>query len=115
MSHLLTLSRHFVADHFHALPGFEEPRHGHNWEVEATVELDLPGESGLAATRLDHHVRELDYTLLNDLPFLAGRNPTAETLAQWFFEGLREDGLNPLRIRVREKINYWAACRRQGS
>ena len=116
MSHLLTLTRTFVADHFHALPGFEEPRHGHNWVVEATVELHRAEDSHPATISLDRRVRELDYVLLNDLPSLAGRNPTAEVLAQWFFEGLQADGLNPSRIRVREKANYWAACfRRQDS
>lgn len=105
----LTLRRAFVADHAHDLPGFQEPRHGHNWWVEATVRLDASGEARLAAS-LDAWVRGLDYTLLNEAGSLAGRNPTAELLAQRAFEQLRADGLQPRRVRVREKPNYWAAC-----
>ena len=50
MSILLSLSRPFVADHFHDLPGFVEARHGHNWEAEATFSIqDLDQEAACAA------------------------------------------------------------------
>jgi len=109
----LSLQRTFVADHFHDLPGFSEPRHGHNWTVEAEVEMEGPGLEGLFAQALDAWVGGLDYTLLNDQPWLKGKNPTAELLAQWAFEGLKQAGLHPLRVRIREKANYWAACLEQ--
>ena len=108
MAATLSIQRTFVADHYHDLPGFREARHGHNWTVEATVEA--PGaclEEQLAAwTRL------VNYTLLNDQPALAGRNPTTEALAQWAFSFLEEAELRPVQVKVREKANYWAACRR---
>ncbi len=111
---LLTRARPFVADHFHDLPGFQEDRHGHNWEVRATLETD-PGAPGDVERRFDAAleawVARVDYTLLNQQPALAGRNPTAELLAQWAFEDLARAGLAPVEVRVREKANYWALCR----
>lgn len=113
--YLLTLHRPFVADHFHDLPGFVEARHGHNWEIEATVVLN---ESDGAQVRtvfeasLNEWVQEVDYTLLNGQPAIAGRNPTAELLAHWAYQHLQTAGLTLDSIRIREKANYWALCRR---
>lgn len=107
----LSLHRHFVADHFHDLPGFQEARHGHNWQLEATIAL-REGQEGLLESALDEWIRAVDYTLLNELPALEDRNPTAEALAQWLFGFLEERGLVPVQVKVREKANYWAACRR---
>ncbi len=114
-SFLLTLRRPFVADHFHDLPGFVEERHGHNWEVEATVTLKEPEglETEIAFhASLDTWISKVDYTLLNEQPSLEGRNPTAESLAQWAFQHLNSNGLNVECVRIREKANYWAGCRR---
>ena len=112
MSVHLTLHRPFVADHFHDRPGFHEERHGHNWDLEATVTLEhLEGESDLAEA-LDAWIQLVDYTLLNDQPSLTGCNPTAEALARWAFEHLESRGLVLDQVKVREKANYWAACRR---
>ena len=49
MSFTLSLHRAFVADHFHDLPGFQEDRHGHNWEVEAAVVQDADRLEALGA------------------------------------------------------------------
>lgn len=103
--------RHFVADHFHNLPGFQEARHGHNWELEAEVEGGMDAEPRLKAA-LEAWVSGVDYTLLNELVALEGRNPTAEALADWLFRYLEEQGLSPVWIKIREKSNYWAACGR---
>ena len=111
MAFSLSLRRPFVADHFHDLPGFQEDRHGHNWEVEATVGLTSEAEEVAFAAALDAWVAALDYTLLNDLPALAGRNPTAEVLAEQAFRHLQDRALWPHWVRIREKANYWALCR----
>lgn len=110
MPFALTLRRPFVADHFHDLPGFVEARHGHNWEVEATAALGSEAEESAFARALDAWVAGVDYHLLNDLPALAGRNPTAELLAQYALETLQAAGLEVLAVKVREKANYWALC-----
>jgi 6-pyruvoyl-tetrahydropterin synthase len=111
MAFTLSLRRPFVADHFHDLPGFQEDRHGHNWEVEAAVELADEADEPAFARALDAWVAALDYRLLNGLPALAGRNPTAELLAEQAFLHLREADLRPRWVKVREKANYWALCR----
>ena len=85
--------------------------HGHNWEVEATVELASEAGEAAFAAALDTWVGGLDYRLLNDLPGLAGRNPTAELLAEHAFLHLQASALQPCWVKVREKNNYWAMCR----
>jgi len=110
MSFTLSLRRAFVADHFHDLPGFQEDRHGHNWEVEAAVELASEAEEPAFAEALDAWVAAIDYRLLNELPPLAGRNPTAEVLAENAFLFLQVAALKPRQVRIREKANYWALC-----
>jgi 6-pyruvoyl-tetrahydropterin synthase len=104
---LVTEHRHFVADHYHALPGFEEPRHGHNWEVETTIKNDSLFR---LASLLDDWVKKIDYSLLNEQIIIADRNPTAEVLAELLFKHLEAAGLCPLIVRIREKSNFWAAC-----
>lgn len=111
MAITLSLRRPFVADHFHDLPGFQEDRHGHNWEVEAAVELTSEAGEPAFAQALDTWVEAVDYRLLNDLPALAGRNPTAELLAEQAFLHLKDAALEPRWVRIREKANYWALCR----
>jgi 6-pyruvoyl-tetrahydropterin synthase len=109
----LSLRRTFVSDHFHDLPGFVEARHGHNWELEAEVELDGDHPEGLLVSAIDTWVAGVDYVLLNEQPALANRNPTAEALAQWLLEHLESRGFRQVETRIREKANYWAACRRE--
>ena len=106
-SFLLTLRLPFVADHFHDLPGFMEARHGHNWEIAATARVSEAQEAAFEFS-LNAWVSAVDYTLLNEQARLAGRNPTAELLAQWAFEQLRADGIGVVSVRIREKANYWA-------
>ena len=110
MAFTLTLRRPFVADHFHDLPGFQEERHGHNWEVEASVELVGEADEPAFATALDAWVSTMDYRLLNDLPVLVRRNPTAEVLAEQAFRDLQGAAWKVLCVKVREKANYWALC-----
>ena len=111
-SYLLTLRRPFVADHFHDLPGFVEARHGHNWEIAATSKLNGDESAANFETFFAAWVGAVDYTLLNEQSWLSGRNPTAELLAQWAFEYLESKGLRPVSVRIREKANYWAICKR---
>jgi 6-pyruvoyl-tetrahydropterin synthase len=111
MTFTLSLRRAFVADHFHDLPGFQEDRHGHNWEVEAAVTFTSEVEEPAFAAALEAWVQSIDYHLLNGLAPLAGRNPTAEVLAEQAFCHLEDAALNPSWVKVREKANYWALCR----
>ena len=105
---LITESRQFVADHYHSLSGFCEPRHGHNWETEVTVKYDCA--SSRLGSILDAWTTKVNYSLLNEQEAIAGRNPTAEVLAEWIFQYLAYSGLCPVVVQVREKSHYWAAC-----
>ncbi|WP_257306931.1 6-pyruvoyl trahydropterin synthase family protein [Geothrix campi] len=111
MPSTLSLRRPFVADHFHDLPGFQEDRHGHNWEVEATVEVLAEADEIVFTKALDMWVEAVDYHLLNQMTALEGRNPTAEALAELAFRHLQNAALRPVSVRIREKANYWALCR----
>jgi 6-pyruvoyl-tetrahydropterin synthase len=105
---LITEYRKFAADHYHSLPDFCEPRHGHNWEIEASV---ISNEhSSRLASLLDDWIAGIDNTLLNEQAILAERNPTAETLAEWVFKYLETSGLCPVIVRIKEKLHYWATC-----
>ena len=92
--------------------------HGHNYILEVVVTgkidqatgyiLDLKALSDLIARRI---ICDVDHRNLNtDVPWLKGRVPTAENLAQAFWERLRPelpDGL--LRsVRVWETDKNWA-------
>ncbi|MDR0498504.1 MAG: 6-carboxytetrahydropterin synthase [Holophagales bacterium] len=140
---LITEYRKFAADHYHSLPGFCEPRHGHNWELEASVRIDnvslrpeyknksefsnksrlhdgckralsavkqtSQAQINLSST-LDTWVAIMDRSLLNEQNILAGRNPTAEVLAECLFQFLETSGLCPVIVRIKEKSHYWAIC-----
>jgi len=105
---LITEYRKFTAEHYHSLPDFCEPRHGHNWEIEASVVKNEV--SSQLATLLDVWTANVDNTLLNEQKILAGRNPTAEILAECLFKHLETSGLCPVMVRIREKSHYWASC-----
>jgi len=107
---LITESRQFVADHCHSMPESFEPRHGHNWKLEATVRNH---ESFRLGSTLDSLLEIIDYSSLDDHLFFEGRDATAEAVAELAFRYLETLGLNPLVVRVREKSNYWAACTRR--
>jgi len=107
--YLITERSRFTADHYHTLPNFCEPRHGHDWEAEATVEHEA---QTLLRPVLDAWAEALNHSLLNEKAILAGRNPTAELLAECLFRHLLALGLRPTTVRIREKPQYWAACSR---
>jgi len=92
--------------------------HGHNYVLEVVVAgevdpasgyvLDLKSLSDIINT---HVIRDVDHRNLNaDVPWLKGRIPTTENLAQAFWERLRPelpDGLLRL-VRVWETDKNWA-------
>ena len=105
----ISISRFFIADHFHNLPGFIEERHGHNWKAEATFLVTNEDEELACATIFDVWIDQIQCTLLNDQKSLTGRNPTAESLAQWLFKFLEGHGKVVVRTKIQEKANYWAS------
>lgn len=82
----------------HNLRGYRgrcEKLHGHNWEVEANFEADTLNEIGIAAdfkilkSKLRTILEKLDHTYLNKLSAFKRKNPSAENIARFIFEGLK--------------------------
>lgn len=79
----------------HYIKGYEgncAQQHGHNYRVEVHVASPTVNDTGLSVDfrKLKHMavevVAELDHHMLNDLPFFAENNPTAENIARYIFE-----------------------------
>lgn len=86
----VTVTAWFAAAHRLRLPaGQLEPLHGHNWNVRVTCRGDAIDASGmlvdftLLRPALQTIVGELHDTLLNDHPFFADCNPSAEHVARF--------------------------------
>ncbi|HRY83567.1 MAG TPA: 6-carboxytetrahydropterin synthase QueD [Candidatus Cloacimonadota bacterium] len=87
-----------VTDSFsaaHRLLGYDgacQNLHGHNYKIRISINCRELDEIGLALdykvikTALAGVLDELDHAYLNDVPALAGINPTSENLARYIFE-----------------------------
>ena len=88
-------SAHTLRDY----PGDCSRMHGHNWKVEVEVtatalneyEMGMDFKTIKTATR--ELAKTLDHRYLNDIPPFDVRNPTAENIAQYFYQRL-SDTLN---------------------
>ena len=82
--------------------------HGHNYELDVTVEGEIDAESGyvmdlavLKSLVEETLLRHLDRRNLNvDVPWFRDLNPTAENMIVWFWEQLKPQltGLKELRL-----------------
>ncbi len=104
-------SAHTLRDY----PGDCSRMHGHNWKVEVEVK----------ATALDQHemgmdfktiknatralAKTLDHRYLNDIPPFDVKNPTAENIAQYFYQQLSAT-LNTDTAKV-EGVTLWETDR----
>ncbi|MGA8523339.1 MAG: 6-carboxytetrahydropterin synthase [Candidatus Dormiibacterota bacterium] len=96
--------------------------HGHRYQLEVVVAGDMDEASGyvvdlkqLADVIRDEIIQHVDHHNLNsDVAWLAGRIPTAETLAMVFFERLqpRITRGTLYAVRVWETEKNWAECTR---
>lgn len=84
----------------HALRNYKgacENVHGHNWKVQVVIEGDTLDEAGMLIDFLDVKrmmdviVARLDHRFLNDVPPFDVKNPSAENLAEYFFEEMSEN------------------------
>lgn len=87
----------FCATHALRSPGaVDEPVHGHDWHVTVRLAADTLDAAGCVADFhdvqgvLDRITRGLNHTHLNEHPWLAGENPTAEKLARVVFDRLAQ-------------------------
>ena len=100
----------------HALRNYKgacENVHGHNFKVQVTIEGQELDDAGMLVDFLDvkQSMREaiapLDHRFLNDIPPFDVKNPSAENIAEYFYEQIT-GGLvsNPVPVRVRE-VKVW--------
>ena len=115
MKTTITVAMTFAAAH--RLPEHEGKcarLHGHTYGLEVTVE-GTPQESGPARgmvmdfadlrERVSHLIVDrLDHQLLNEM---IDQTPTAEAVATWAFQLLRDDGLPVVRVRLAEGPNSY--------
>ncbi len=96
--------------------------HGHNYELEVTVEGEIDAETGMIIDMKElktivHEsiIKEVDHKNLNmDVPFLDGVIPTAENIAVAFWEILdsRIPGGRLYELRLQETERNIAVVRR---
>jgi 6-pyruvoyltetrahydropterin/6-carboxytetrahydropterin synthase len=101
-------ARFEAAHHLLAYRGAPEPNHGHSWLVEAVLTSDHLDGEGMAfdfveAKRvLDDLARRFDHGEINAVAPFDRLTPSAENVAIWFFDRLRER----LAVSVRE-VTLW--------
>jgi 6-pyruvoyl tetrahydropterin synthase, putative len=110
MRWILTVRYEFDASHF--LPDFEGPcrnLHGHRWTVELEVEVKELDKSGVGidfgTLKKELESLGLDHTHLNDiLPY----PPSAENVARYIYQRIKEKGYKVISVRVWETPKYAA-------
>ncbi|HIM58563.1 MAG TPA: 6-carboxytetrahydropterin synthase QueD [Gammaproteobacteria bacterium] len=90
-------------------PGNCARLHGHNWQVEVSVESEVLNEMGIAIdfreikNQTKKVVKRLDHQYLNEIPPFDELNPTAENIAKYFYEEVGQL-INNSDVRVCEVI-----------
>jgi len=83
-------SAHTLRDY----PGDCSRMHGHNWKLEVEVTASALNEYGMGMdfktikTATRELAKKLDHRYLNDIPPFDTVNPTAENIAQYFYQNL---------------------------
>jgi 6-pyruvoyltetrahydropterin/6-carboxytetrahydropterin synthase len=106
VSFTVRVEARFEAAHFlREYRGISEPLHGHSYKVEADlaargggVDADAIAVDFVSAKRkLEALARRLDYGCINDVPPFDTINPSAENIAEWFYNELssaiRDEGI----------------------
>ncbi len=90
-------------------PGDCARLHGHNWQVEVSVESEILDSIGIAIdfreikNQTKEVVKRLDHQYLNEIPPFDVLNPTAENIAKYFYEEVGQL-INNQNVRVCEVI-----------
>ena len=98
-------SAHSLRDY----PGDCSRLHGHNWQVEVSVESEVLNDLGIATDfreikkQTKSVVKRLDHQYLNEIPPFDELNPTAENIAKYFFDEVAKL-INNSNVRVSEVI-----------
>ena len=94
-----------------------ERLHGHNWQVEVTVESEVLDSRGMALdfrvmkSALNEILSSIDHKYLNDVPPFDAMNPSSENIARHIFEEMERAVPPPVRlarVAVWESEDAWA-------
>lgn len=107
----LTVKSSFAAAHrLREYEGNCEQLHGHNWQVEVSVESDRLDSLGMALDfrimkqALSELLARWDHKYLNEIPPFTGENPSSENLARYLFDEM--EGMLPGPARV-SRVTVW--------
>jgi len=82
----------------HTLKGYDGDcarLHGHNWKIEVEIIGSKLNEIGMVIDfkkikkQAKEVIAELDHRYLNDHPYFADKNPTAENIAQFIYQQIQ--------------------------
>jgi 6-pyruvoyltetrahydropterin/6-carboxytetrahydropterin synthase len=100
----------------HALRNYKgacENVHGHNFKVQITVEGPRLDPTGMLVDFLDvkasmqNVILALDHRFLNDIPPFDMLNPSAENIAEYFYQQMSPNLASaPVPVRIRE-VKVW--------
>jgi len=100
----------------HALRNYKgkcENIHGHNWRVQVVIEGERLDDTGLLVDFIDVKdlmgsvIARLDHQFLNEVAPFDVTNPSAENIAEYFYQEMRA-GLagTPVPVKIRE-VKIW--------
>ena len=99
----------------HALRNYKgkcENVHGHNFKVQVVIEGERLDATGLLVDFIDVKekmlaiISRLDHVFLNDVEPFDVRNPSAENIAEYFYEEMSNGLPSAVPVRVRE-VKVW--------
>jgi 6-pyruvoyltetrahydropterin/6-carboxytetrahydropterin synthase len=100
----------------HALRNYKgrcENTHGHNWRVEVLIEGERLDDTGMLVDFIDvkrlmaEIVDRIDHQFLNEIPPFDVVNPSAENIAEYFYQQMRA-GLTDTPVPVRiSAVKVW--------
>ena len=107
----LTVRTSFAAAHrLREYEGNCERLHGHNWQVEVTVESGSLNPGGIAIDfraikgALGELLAGFDHRYLNEVPPFDDVNPSSENIARHLFEGMERKIPGPVRV---ARVTVW--------
>lgn len=113
----LTVTVEFSAAHFiSGYPGACSNLHGHNWQVDVTVQGAECNELGMVLDfrslkdEVNTVINLFDHKLLNDLPIFQGLNPTSENIASCFYNLLASSSVFSGTVTVKS-VRVWESLR----
>lgn len=102
----IIVETHFWASHQLALPdGSKEPPHNHNWSVSAEVQSEKLDNMAVVMNfeqlkeMLDNIVSKFDNKGINESGFFRQNNPSAENVAKYIYDNLKQKLPEGLKLR----------------